>query len=109
MHAVGPRGEQHDLEFGVEQVEQRLDLFDDRVFTARVEERPPVAPRCLEVVLSSGRVGEDAVEVDDDGGTGHDRLVAPRPVIGKVLPRLQRDAVYSSSPGAPERYRALML
>ena len=95
---VRPGGEQHDLELGVEQVEQRVDLFDHRVLAARVEERPPVLARRLEVVLAARRVGEHAVDVDDDRrARASSGSASPGPVLGEVrtcaslLGRLRRE------------------
>ena len=51
---------------GIEQIEHRLDLLDHPVLAARVEERPPVLAGRLEVVLAARRVGQHAVDVDDD-------------------------------------------
>ena len=84
---VRPGGEQDDLQLRVEQVEDRAHLFDDRVLTARVEERAPVLARRLEVVLAARRVGEHAVDVDDDRRARHERLGAPRPVFREVRQR----------------------
>src|SRR6185437_13926642 len=41
VHPFGPGGEQHDAQVGVEEVEEHLDLLDDRVVAARLEERVP--------------------------------------------------------------------
>src|SRR5262249_11374714 len=97
-----PRREQHDRQRHVEEVEEHLDLLDDGVVAAGVEEGAPVAPRRLEVVLAAGGVGEHAVEVDDGGGVGRDGPFAPRPVLGVGAGHS------SSSPPWAERYRSLM-
>ena len=65
VHPLRARGEEQDPQLRVEEVEQHLDLLDDVVVTARLEEGVPVAARPLEVVLAAGGVGEHAVEVDD--------------------------------------------
>ena len=84
VHPVRPGGEQHDLQLGVEQVEQRLHLLDDRVVAARVEER--VASRGAAPRGSAG--GSTASESTPSMSTttaapGLDRPVAPGPVLGE--------------------------
>src|SRR5688572_31625909 len=59
--------------FRSEQLEQAPDLLDQRVVTARLEERVPVlapAPAALDEVLPAGGVRQHAVDVEDDGGAG---------------------------------------
>ena len=99
---LGPGGEQHDPQVGVEEVEEHLDLLDDGVVAARLEEGVPVAAGCLEVVLATGRVGEHAVDVDDRGAAGLDRLVAPGPVLGDASrPRGQSSSAALRRGSAP--------
>jgi hypothetical protein len=58
------------------------DVVDERVVAARLEERVPVAPRlrAVDEVLALRGVGEDAVDVEDDGRSRGDRAGPPRPV-----------------------------
>ena len=77
--------EQHDLQRRVEQVEDRLHLFDDPVLTAGVEERTPVLAGRLEIVLAPGGIGEHAVDVDDDRRARLELFGAPGPVFGQIL------------------------
>ena len=84
MDPVRPGGQEHDLEVWVEQIQQRAHLLDDTVFATRVEERPPVLSRCLQIVLATGRVRQHAVEVDHDGPARVERLAVPRPMLGEV-------------------------
>ena len=81
MDPVRAGGQQHDLEIGVEQVEQRLHLFDDRILTTGVEERAPVLAGRLEIVLARRGVRKHAVDVDNHRTSGRDRPVAPSPMF----------------------------
>ena len=72
-----------------EQVEEDLDLLDDRVLAAGVEERSPVLPGRLQVVLAAGRVREHAVEVDNHGPAWFEGLAVPGPMLGEV-PHVRR-------------------
>jgi hypothetical protein len=52
----GSPGEEDDPQGGIEQVEEDLDLLDDRVLAAGVEESPPVTAGVLDVMLAAGGV-----------------------------------------------------
>ena len=67
LDAVGPAGEEDDGERGVEQLQQPGDLLDHGVVAAGLEEGRPVPPPPFEEVLAAGGVGQDAVDVEDDG------------------------------------------
>ena len=89
-----PAGQQHDPERRVEQLQQRPDLFDERVVAARLEERVPVTTaRSLDVVLAAGRVRQDAIHVEHDRRARRDGIVAPAPVV-----RLAEDALEAHAP-----------
>jgi hypothetical protein len=93
VNALRSRREQDDRQRRVEQIEEHLDLLDDGIVTAGIEEGAPVPAGRLEVVLAAGGVGEHAVEVDDHGRAGRDRSIAPCPVLGI-------GAAHSSSPAS---------
>src|SRR5207247_682982 len=74
----GASGEQHHAEVGIEQLGEAGDLGNDGVVAGQLEERLPVlapAGPAEEDVLAMGRVGEDAVDVEDDRG-------AAGPILG---------------------------
>src|SRR5207248_7132137 len=66
------------------QVDELGHVVDERVVAARVEERVPVASglRPVDEVLAVGRVGEDAVDVEDHRLAAGHRTVPPGPVLG---------------------------
>jgi hypothetical protein len=58
------RSEQHDPQFGIEQVEEHLDLLDDGIVRARAEEERSPSRRAPRDSAGGLRVGEHAVDVD---------------------------------------------
>ena len=44
-------------------------FVDQRIVTAGLEEAVPVPERSFEQVLAPRRVGQDAIHVEDDGGS----------------------------------------
>src|SRR4051812_226686 len=86
LHADRPAGQQHDREPIVEQFEQPPDFGDERVIPTRVEEGVPVAAAAFEVVLTTGGVGQHAIDVEHDRGATGERLAPPAPVVGSRRP-----------------------
>ena len=97
---VRPGGEQHDLQLGIEQRRAACCTSSMTGSSPHASKNDaPVLARRLDVVLAARRVGQHAVDVDDDRRAGHERLGAPGPVFGEVRARVR----YSSA-GCDARY-----
>ena len=67
LHPQRAAGEQDDRQRRVEELQEPGDLLDDRVVAARLEKGGPVPIPPLDEVLATGGVGQDPVDVEDDG------------------------------------------
>jgi len=67
LDPVGSPGEEDDGERLVEQLQQAGDLLNHRVVPAGLEEGSPVPPPAVQEVLTAGGIGQDPVDVEDDG------------------------------------------